>query len=167
MSDYMKELRSKVGHRLLEIPSVSIVVRDEQNRMLLVQHENDGVWVTPGGAVEPTEVPADAAAREMWEETGLEVELTRILGVYGGPEFVVNYQNGDRTSYLMVVFEGTRRVGELRPDGVETLDARFFAREEIDRLRRPAWLDEVVEDAYAGHRGAAFRGATWSAHPVA
>ena len=165
MSDYMRELRGAVGDRLLEVPSVAIIARDARGRVLLVQHENDGAWVTPGGAVEPTEVPADAAVREMWEETGLEVELVRVLGVYGGPEFVVTYRNGDRTSYLMVVFEGRPVAGELRPDGIETLDVRYFTREEVRGVPTPGWLGEILDDVFADRPRASFRAARWSPSP--
>ncbi len=166
MSEYMQELRSRVGGRLLEVPATSVVVRDGRGRVLLVRHENDGAWVTPGGAVEPTEVPANAAVREMWEETGLEVELTRILGVYGGPEFVVTYRNGDRTSYLMVVFEGRPIAGEPRPDGIETLGVRYFTWEETRAVSTPGWLDEILDDVFANHPHAAFRPARWSPPPA-
>ena len=165
MSEYMRGIRSRVGGRLLEVPSVSIVARDGGGRVLLVRHENDGAWVIPGGAVEPNEVPADAALREMWEETGLEVELTRILGVYGGPEFIVTYRGGDRTSYLIVVFEGRPIAGKLRPDGVETLEVRYFTREEIRAVSTPGWLNEVLEDVFANRPPTAFRPARWSPPP--
>lgn len=167
MSEYMRELRESVGDRLLEVPAAAVVARDSDGRVLLVRHENDGSWVTPGGAVEPTEAPADAASREMWEETGLEVELTRVLGVYGGPEFVVTYRNGDRTSYLMVVFEGRPVAGELRPDGVETLDVRYFTREEAQGATTPDWLHEILEDVFADRPTTAFRPARWAPPPAA
>lgn len=162
MSDYMRELRGKVGNRLLEVPAVAVVTRDEQGRVLLVQHENGRVWVTPGGGVEPNEVPADSAVREMWEETGLEVELVRIVGVYGGPEFVVTYDNGDRTSYLMVIFEGRRIGGKLRPDGIEALDARYFSREEVRSVDTPVWLDEILSDVFERPTETAFRPSSWT-----
>ena len=162
MSEYMQEIRSLVGNRLLEVPSVAILVRDGAGRVLLVQHENDGSWVTPGGAVEPLEVPGDAAVREAWEETGLHVELTGIVGVYGGPGFVVEYRNGDRTSYLMVAFEARSIGGTLRPDDVETLAVGYFSRDEIAALPHPEWLDEILADVFAERPCAAFRPAAWS-----
>lgn len=100
--------------------------------------------------------------REAFEETGLHVELTGIAGVYGGPEFETVYRNGDRVSYLMVVFEGLRTGGSLRPDREETLDLRFFALEEIRAVRTPRWLSEVLEGVFAGSTRAAFRAPSWS-----
>lgn len=161
MSEYMKALRRHVGHRLLEVPAVSIVTRDELGRVLLVRHENDNSWVTPGGAIEPAESPADAAVREMWEETGLAVELVRILGVYGGPEFIVHYRNGDRTSYLMVVFEARTIGGEARPDGIETLEVRYFTHDDVQAISRPPWLDAVLDDVFANRDHTAFRPPEW------
>ena len=94
MSPYVRRLRERLGPGLLELPSAGVVVFDERRRVLLVRHV-EGVWTTPGGAIEPLESPADAAVREAFEETGVEVELLRVLGVYGGPDFVVRYANGD------------------------------------------------------------------------
>jgi 8-oxo-dGTP pyrophosphatase MutT (NUDIX family) len=162
MSDYMRSLRASVGPRLLQVPSVSIVVRDDKDRVLLVRHENDGRWVLPGGAVEPAEIPAEAAVREMWEETGLFVEPTRVLGVYGGAEFIVDYRNGDRTSYMMAVFQARRVSGTARPDHVETLDLRYFSFDEARTVNSPDWLDEVLEDVFAGNDMTAYRRPSWT-----
>ena len=162
MSEYMRGLRAAVGPVLLEVPSVSIVLRDENGRVLLVEHENDRRWVTPGGAVEPAETPAEAALREMWEETGLFVELTRVIGVYGGPEFIVQYRNGDETSYMMVAFEARLVSGEARPDNVETLDVRYFSANELAEVETPAWLDELLGDVFAGDGATAFRRSRWT-----
>jgi 8-oxo-dGTP pyrophosphatase MutT (NUDIX family) len=160
MSDYMMKLRSKVGSQLLEIPSVSIVARDGSGRVLLARHSNRGEWVTPGGCVEPLETPADAAVREMWEETGLAVELTRIVGVYGGPEFVTRYRNGDEASFTMTVFEARPAEGKPRADGVEILEVKYFAKDQVDRLDMPEWMDEVLADVFEGRHGG-FRPPKW------
>ena len=82
MSPYMQNVRSKVGNLLLEVPSVSVLHFDDRDRVLLVYHSDVLLWTTPGGAVEPDETPANAAIREMWEETGLHVRLSRLLGVF-------------------------------------------------------------------------------------
>lgn len=162
ISEYMRDLRAAVGPRLLEVPSVSILIRDDQGRVLLVHQPDPGVWSTPGGAVEPAETPADAAVREAWEETGLYVRLTRLVGVYGGSEFVVEYGNGDRTSYLMTVFEAVRLDGIPRPDDDETDDVRYFSSNDIDAVTVPGWLSEVLTGMMNPSAEASYRRATWT-----
>jgi 8-oxo-dGTP pyrophosphatase MutT (NUDIX family) len=144
ISDYLRGLRAKVGTALLHVPSVTGLVFDDARRVLLVRHSNGGVWVAPGGAIDPDEAPQDAVVREVWEETGLRVEPVHLCGVYGGPEFRVRYENGDVTSYVMAVFECRRVGGELRPDGDEVTDARYFAPAELATVRLSEWAEVVL-----------------------
>ena len=122
---------------------------------------NRNVWVAPGGMIEIDETPAQAARREMQEETGCEVELLGILGVYGGPAFRVQYQNGDEVAYVMTVYEARITAGELEPDGQETLEIGFFSHAETHRLPTGAWLPEVLQDVFASRatRSSRSRGA--------
>ena len=162
MVDYVRRIRNIVGHEeLLQVPSVSIAVRDGQERLLLVRHTEGGVWLLPGGAIEPTEVPADAAVREMFEETGLLVRLTQLVGVFGGPEFVVNYRNGDRTSYVMAVFEAQCTGGAEHPDGTEVMEIRFVTEAEAAALPKAAWLPEVLEALFRRQDARAYRPQEW------
>ena len=135
MSDYIRGLRGMIGTTVLEVPTVSVLTFDAQGRVLLVRHAEGGDWTTPGGMIEPYELPADAAVRETWEETGLHVELTRLIGVFGGPLCTSTYANGDRLSWVSTVFEGRRIGGALRPDGVETLEVRYFSADETQAIR--------------------------------
>src|SRR5687768_2625984 len=98
------------------MPSVAVIVYNDQGHILLVKDADTGVWVLPGGSIDPHELPANAAVREMWEETGLLVELVRIVGVYGGSYFQVTYSNGDQVTYIATVFEGRIVQGSIRPD---------------------------------------------------
>ena len=149
MTDYILRLRELVGaEELLQVASVSVALRDEQNRVLLARHSEHGKWLLPGGSIEPGEVPADAAVREMREETGVVVRPTRLVGVFGGPDFIVEYQNGHRTSYVMAVFEATTSEGTLRPDGIELLDVRFFAERDVAGLDVAAWIPEVLRAVF-------------------
>jgi 8-oxo-dGTP pyrophosphatase MutT (NUDIX family) len=123
ISPYVRGLRERVGATRLLLPSVSAAVRDDAGRLLLVRQRDFGVWSTPGGAIEPDETPADAVVREAWEETGLLVTLRRVIGVWGGPGFVVRYPNGDETQYVMIVFDCAVIGGTPRGDGEETVEA--------------------------------------------
>ena len=103
MSPYVARLRSAVGASRLLLPSATAIIFDDENRILLVRQREGNVWTTPGGAIEPDEAPADAVVRETWEETRLFVRPTRLLGVFGGAQFVVRYQNGDESDRKSVV----------------------------------------------------------------
>ncbi len=156
-SDYVRDLRKLVGSRLLLIPSVTGIVFDDQQRVLLVQHAERGVWVAPGGSIEPKESPADAVVREMLEETGLQVEPLRIIGVFGGPDFQVNYRNGDQVTYVMTVFECRVRGGTLQADRQETLQVSFFSEEQVARLRTSAWMPLVMPAVFRREDRAQFQ----------
>jgi 8-oxo-dGTP pyrophosphatase MutT (NUDIX family) len=147
-SPFVEAIRAKIGHDLLLLPSATVMLFDDQHRLLLVEDANTGYWITVGGAVDPDEPPADAAVRECWEELGLLVEPTRLIGVFGGPHFRSNYANGDTVSYVATVFEVRRVGGEPKPDGVEITNMRYVSREEAKTLKMSVATREMVDYAY-------------------
>ena len=163
ISEYLRQLREKVGRDLILIPSVTVLVFDQADRVLLLRHAEGDRWVAPGGSLEPGERPADGAVREMWEETGLWVEPVRILGVYGGPEFQWTYANGDRVAYVMTVFEGQVRGGELRAGDEEVLELGYFSAQQVAALPKADWLATLLQDVFANRQTANFNPPTW--HP--
>jgi 8-oxo-dGTP pyrophosphatase MutT (NUDIX family) len=149
MSDYMRRVRAGVGTMLLEIPAVALAIRDAEGRVLLGRHRSDGRWVLPGGAIEPLETPADSAVREAWEETGLYLELGRIVGVYGGPDFRVRYPNGDEVAFVVTVFEA-RAAGEPVPDLEELLELAWSGPGEEGGFDLARWVPRVLLDVFGG-----------------
>lgn len=132
VSDHIKRVRSKLGHDLLLVPSVAVLPRDEQGRVLLVRIADTGKWATIGGAVEVDEDPRDAAVREAKEEAGVLVELGPILGVLGGPDYRITYPNGDQTAYVSIVYAATVVSGSPAPDGDETVETGWFTMAELE-----------------------------------
>lgn len=161
MSDHMREVRALVGTRLLGVPTVSLALQDEARRLLLVRHHEGNDWTTPGGMVEPGESPADAAVREMWEETGLAVELTQVLGVFGGPSQCATYANGDRVAWVSTLFGCRATGGRLRPDGRETLETRFVGRDEVAALRLKPHMAEFLAAVWREGATPWFRPPAW------
>ena len=129
--DHVRRLRDKVGNDLLVLPSVTVLPRDDAGRVLLVRHTYTGQWGLIGGAVEADEAPDVAARRETLEEAGVEVELSEPIAALGGPEFRLQYPNGDQVSYVSVVYDARVLAGDPAPDGDETDGCAWFA---IDRL---------------------------------
>jgi 8-oxo-dGTP pyrophosphatase MutT (NUDIX family) len=162
MSPYMRALRDRIGTTVLEIPTVSVILFDHARRVLLVRHAEGNDWTTPGGMMEPYETPANAAVREMWEETGLWVALTRVIGVFGGAQCSSTYANGDQVAWVSTVFEARHLRGTPKPDGEETFEVRWFARDDLTAVRCKPHVHLFLEAAWAGAREAAFQPATWS-----
>ncbi len=131
ISPYVRDLREKVGHDLLLLPSTAVLPRDEGGRILLVRLVDTGNWATIGGAVEPDESPREGAVREAEEEAGVTVELGDVLGVLGGPEYRVTYPNGDRSAYVVTVFDARVIGGTPRPDDDETSEVGWFGSDEL------------------------------------
>jgi 8-oxo-dGTP pyrophosphatase MutT (NUDIX family) len=128
---YVADVRAIVGSRLLLLPAVSVHIRDDVGRLLLVHQVDRQQWGTVGGAVEPGESPAEAALREAREETGLEVELTGLVAALGGPGFEMTYPNGDECAYISIVFDARVVGGDLVADGVEVSLCQWFTDDEL------------------------------------
>jgi 8-oxo-dGTP pyrophosphatase MutT (NUDIX family) len=133
MSDYVRGLRAKIGNDLLLMPAVAAVLRDDQGRVLLVQHV-EGRWQLPGGAVDPGEHPADAVRRECLEEAGIVVEPLRIAGAFGGPEYAIVYGNGDEAAYVVTAYDVALVAGDPAPSDDETQAVGWFGVDELDAL---------------------------------
>ena len=146
---------------LLQVPTASVVMFDERGRVLLVRQAEGALWTTPGGMIEPHELPADAAVRETWEETGMFVELTHVIGVFGGPVCGVTYGNGDALSWVATLFGAKPLTGTPRPDGEETLEVRYFERREVAALACRPHVRMFLDAAFEGGQRAYFAPSTW------
>jgi len=161
MSEYTRALRGKIGNALLQVPTASVVAFDERGRVLLVRAAEGALWTTPGGMVEPHELPAEAAVRETWEETGVFVELTHVIGVFGGPLCGVTYANGDALSWVATLFGAKPLAGRPRADGEETLEVRYFERAEVAGLACRAHVRMFLDAAFRRSETAYFAPSTW------
>jgi 8-oxo-dGTP pyrophosphatase MutT (NUDIX family) len=144
MSDYVRGVRAKLGHDFLLMPAVGGILRDEDGRVLLVQHV-EGRWQLPGGAVDPDEHPEEAIRREVLEEAGIVVEPVGLLGAFGGREYRITYSNGDEAAYVVTVFELRLLEGEPAPGDDETQAVGWFFPEEIAGLELASSTRRTIE----------------------
>ncbi|RSD28793.1 NUDIX hydrolase [Mesobacillus subterraneus] len=132
---YIEDLRKVVGNQPLILVGVAVAVINEQGDILL-QKRMDGQWGVPGGFIELGESTEEAGRREVLEETGLEIGKLDLVGVFSGKQHYVKLKNGDEFFPVTVAYITKEIIGgELRADGVETTEARFFSVQELpDRL---------------------------------
>lgn len=148
MSNYIMDLRKIVGHRPLLQVGASVIVEDEQGRILLQKRTDNHCWGYSGGSVELDEVVEEAAKRELLEETGLTAHSLELFGVFSGPELHYVYPNGDEVSNVDHVYICRDYSGRLQCQEDETAELRFFAPEEIPenisppiRIPLQKWLE--------------------------
>ena len=123
------------------IPCVGAIVTDGQGRLLMIKRGHDpgaGLWSIPGGRIEAGETDAEALVREMIEETGLTVEVGRLIGRVQRPG--LNGAVIDIRDYAATVTGGTLRAGD------DAADARWIAPGELESLDITEGLIDALTD---------------------
>ena len=126
MSNYIMDLRGIVGHRPLLQVGASVIVENDCGQVLLQHRTDNHLWGYAGGSVELDEVVEEAAARELFEETGLRAKKLELFGVFLGPDMHYTYPNGDEVSNVDIVYLCRDWEGELTPQEEEVDELRFF-----------------------------------------
>ena len=140
---FVVDLRAKVGHDPLLLPSVTAVVLDAENRLLLVRRSDNGQWALVTGCLEPGEQPAAGAVREVEEETGVRAEAGRLVSVAALPLAIC--PNGDQVHWLDVTFRCRAVGGHARVNDDESVDVRWFSLDALPEL--PARQVKCIRDA--------------------
>jgi 8-oxo-dGTP pyrophosphatase MutT (NUDIX family) len=145
--DFIRDLRSTIGHQLLWLPGVSAVVLDDQGRVLLNRRSDNGRWSLIGGIPEPGEQPAACAVREVHEETGVHCVVERVLVVQALR--AVTYDNGDICQYMDISVRCRAVGGEARVNDDESLDVGWFEVDALPRLNEFALhrIKQALSDA--------------------
>jgi len=91
--EYYNDPQAPVPNSL--VVATSAVVTDDAGRILLQRRTDSGNWALPGGGMEMNESLADSVVREVKEETGLDVEVTGLVGTYTDPRHIIAYTDGE------------------------------------------------------------------------
>ncbi len=106
--------------------------------------------------MEPGESLSEACAREVWEETGLQVRVGRLIGVYSNPHRLIEYGNGRRYSIVVLSFVAEPTGGTLGISD-ETTECGYFSRAEMTSMDIMETSHERIEDAFAIQEAAFIR----------
>jgi 8-oxo-dGTP pyrophosphatase MutT (NUDIX family) len=149
---FILELRSLIGTRPLWLSAAAAVVIDGEDRVLLGRRADSGAWGLPGGIIDPGEEPADAAARECFEETGVIVVPEAVIALTVSP--CTTYANGDEVQYLVVTFRCRPVGGDARVNDDESLEVAWFAISALPEL--PEGSVSLIDRATSGTPGTTF-----------
>lgn len=115
------------------VPSVVAAVRDDQGRVLMIHRTDNDLWALPGGGHEPGEAIADTVVREVREETGIEVQVERLTGVYTNPNHRMAYDDGEVRQQFSIAFIA-RPVGGTPRTSSESREVRWVDLAELENL---------------------------------
>ncbi|WP_142126999.1 NUDIX hydrolase [Bacillus sp. SLBN-3] len=148
--DYIRYIRGKVGDDLIILNFAGGIVYNERNEILLQKRGDRNEWGFPGGSMELGESIEETAKREILEETGLTVEIEHLIGVYS--KYFDEYPNGDKAQSILFSFQCKPIGGELKVDGIETLDSKFFPLNQLPPLFSKSHED-TLEDWLSNRQG--------------
>lgn len=137
----------------LRVGCSAMIFDEKREKVLLTQRADNGRWCVPGGGMESGESAAQACEREVWEETGLRVRATRLIGVYSNPDQLVIYPDGNKTFFVVLSFEAEIISGELGLSD-ETTAFGYFTLAEMESMPMHARHKERVEDALLNSQAA-------------
>ena len=143
-----KQARLRVG--------CSAIIFDASDRILLTKRTDNGRWCLPGGGMDSGESASEAIIREVWEETGLQVEVDRLVGIYTTPHRIVRYADDNTFQFVALSFVAQIIGGELGLSD-ETTAYGYFSLAEMAGMDVMEHHIERIEDALKGAAAATIK----------
>jgi len=140
----------------LRIGCSATIFDKARQKVLLTRRLDNGLWCLPGGHMEAGESVEECCVREVFEETGLQVRVKRLTGVYSNPDQLVVYPDGNQAHFVVMNFEVEVRQGELGLSD-ETSEAGYFSLAEIAAMSMHDRHADRIEDVLTGQAEAFIR----------
>ncbi|WP_340686484.1 NUDIX domain-containing protein [Amycolatopsis coloradensis] len=113
--------------------AVSAFIQDDEGRILMIRRTDNDLYSIPGGQLELGETLSQAAVREVREETGIECEVTGVVGLYSNPNHVIAYDDGEVRQEFSICFRAQRQGGYLHTSE-ESREVLWVEEESLDNL---------------------------------
>lgn len=142
-TDYYDDPDAPAANSL--VVAVTAVVVDDEGRVLMIERTDNGKWALPGGAQELGESVRGAAVRETLEETGIEIDVVGVAGIYSDPRHLIAYDDGEVRQEFSICLRG-RAVGGAPAASSESRTVRWVDPTELEHLPIDARMRRRIED---------------------
>ena len=124
----------------------------------MIRRSDNDNWAVPGGAIDLGESMVQAAIRETREETGIECEITGLVGIYTDPKHVILYtSNGEVRQEFSILLTGVATGGQPTPSS-ESSEVRWVPREDLAGYQMDRSMRLRIEHYLAGRSGSPYLG---------
>ena len=132
------------------VPSVNVVVVNDAGEILMIRRSDNDNWAVPGGAIDLGESMVQAAVRETREETGIDCEITGLVGIYTDPKHVLLYtSNGEVRQEFSILLTGVVTGGRPTPSS-ESSEVRWVPQKDVAGLQLDRSMRLRIEHYLAG-----------------
>ncbi len=145
--DYYDDPEAPTANSL--VPSVNVVVANDAGELLMIRRTDNDNWAVPGGAIDLGELVVQAAVRETREESGIECEITGLVGIYSDPKHVLLYMsNGEVRQEFSIVLTARPLSGQPTPSS-ETSEVRWVLLSEVLEYTMDRSMRMRISDYFA------------------
>jgi ADP-ribose pyrophosphatase YjhB (NUDIX family) len=113
------------------VPSVNVVVVNDADEILMIRRSDNENWAVPGGAIDLGESMTQAAIRETKEESGIDCEITGLVGIYTDPKHVILYTSNNEARQEFSILLTARPTGGAPTPSDETTEVRWVPSSEV------------------------------------
>jgi 8-oxo-dGTP pyrophosphatase MutT (NUDIX family) len=133
------------------VPSVSVIVTDSADWILMIRRTDNGNWAVPGGAIDLGESMVDAAVRETTEETGITCEVTGLSGIYTDPRHLIHYTSNDEVRQEFSIVLTARPTGGSPTPSSESSEVHWVEPDAIGGLQMDRSMRMRIEHYLRGN----------------
>jgi 8-oxo-dGTP pyrophosphatase MutT (NUDIX family) len=117
------------------VPSVNVVVTNDAGEVLMIRRTDNDNWAFPGGAIDLGESVAQAGVRETKEETGIDCEITGLLGIYSDPRHLIHYTSNDEVRQEFSIVLTARPIGGHPTPSDESSEVHWVKPDDVESLQ--------------------------------
>ena len=114
-------------------PAVSAFVQNENGLILMIRRTDNDKYAIPGGQQEVGETLTETAVRETKEETGIDIEVTSLIGLYSNPNHIIAYDDGEVRQEFSICFKARPTGGKVKTSA-ESKEVEWVHLGKLDQL---------------------------------